>query len=661
MIIHISFGSVPGAWGEEEHVSEDGIGSLESGRDPDLDRPLSEVFEDLCLELFDPSSTGHFCGHLDKHGRVEPGRVFVPWIFRRGHGAFGSVDQEEGRQELDRAGGRQVREDRPLQGQREPSGPDRAAADGRVPDRPGQEGRLAGRSRSVRVFRGRGPGLQGLGPGVAGKGEPGRGPAVVHDLWGLGVDGERGLWPVPGTDPGPCRHAGHGRLSIRPGPPFGNENHFIQSGRRPNMSEHTATNVLRAATRDLHGQIENTPLARAFLDGSLNIEAYVGVIRVLTAIQAPLERQLPVSDDPLVARVWTGELGRLEALLDDNDFFRRKLIPDSPGAVRAGIRAASHILLMAKENPAALLGAAYVLGGSTKGAVILAPRVAQSLGLSPGRGLSYLTRHAAAGPSEWDRTAEVFDMAVTDPNDIQAMTTTALTIFHCLLEAFEALWPLDKQTMRYTVTGLNPEAGNHAVPQDRRDLEAVLRATDRCLAEHPYFMLRYGLRGLRFSDADGAWLATLPGLGAETTRSQVDWLAGVLAARGIPRILLARHLEILSEELSEARPDRDGHRHLLAAEADRLRVETGWAKADLEGYVRRMEQRLGWKEDFFCREAVQLLASAMADEASGLKQAVSSLTVWLADPSRFSREWVENVTFILADMEKAIKSGDTKD
>lgn len=422
------------------------------------------------------------------------------------------------------------------------------------------------------------------------------------------------------------------------------------------MSNSSATRTLRDATRDLHADIEATPFAAAFLEKAIDVESYVGFIRVLLVVQAALERRLYASGHPLVAQVRSESLRRLPELLDDNEAFRWQVIPDSPKAVQAALKAASHILLASEKNPVSLLGCLYVLGGSTKGAVILAPLAKQTLGLSPGRGLSYLTRHGEQGPEEWEKIAKVLDGLVTDSDQIQAMTDTAVMVFECLLEAFEALWPLDRSQMKHMVTALNPEAGKHPIPQSRRDLLAVLRASERCLAEFPYFLYRYGRRGRGYTDSDGAWLATLPELGAEAMAGQVDWLAGVLSARGMPRLLLARHMQILAEELIAARPDQTERSQLLEEKASVIieRLDMSLPPTFRQDQIRLFERACHRYGDFAVSEAISLLASAVVDEADDLEGSVQSLMSWLTDPNRFPNAWVRTLQDILAVMRQEL-------
>lgn len=415
----------------------------------------------------------------------------------------------------------------------------------------------------------------------------------------------------------------------------------------------TATQALRAAVRDLHARIETTPFARSLLDRTVHLDAYVGYLRVLAVIHAALESSLDSCDDPPASLAWSEDLRRLPELLDDIDAFRWQLVPDAPRAIQAALRAASHVRLASRENPAALPGCLYVLAGSSRGAVVLAPLAAQALGLSPERGLSYLTRHA--GPADWERAASRLD-AVADAGQIQAMVESALVVFECLLEAFEALWPLDRADRRFTAAGLNPEGGAHPAPQDERDVLAVLRATERSLAEFPYFLYRYGQRARRFADSDGAWLATLPDLGAEAMQAQTDWLGRTLAARGMPRLLLARHLEVLAEELAAARPDQVERSSLLVQVAGRMRrnLEARLPRSLLKRRVIDLERACGRRRDFACAEAISLLASAAVDEADGLTGAATSLLSWLADPNRFPQPWIDALHAALADWRREL-------
>ena len=416
------------------------------------------------------------------------------------------------------------------------------------------------------------------------------------------------------------------------------------------MSKTIASQALRAATRGIHEHLEKSPFARAVLDGSLGEEAYVGYLRILAVLHATLERCLNRCDHPSVVRVWDAELQRLPDLLEDADHYRPRLVPDMPRAMAAAMEAASHVLLVSRDAPLGLLGCLYVLAGSSRGAVILEPRIGAALGVTPGRGLSYLSRHATDGPAAWERAAARLDDLGASSEEVGVMIGSALAIFQHLKDAFTPLWPWDASASRYTVAGLNPESGNHPVPQAREVLEAVLRASDRILADHPYFISRYGTRGRRFTDADGAWLATLPEQGRKFMGGQVAWLGTVLAARGMPRMLLGRHLMVLAGELPRSQPGLDeasGAQRIamlyqagsdLSQKMDRL-----FPPSMLRRHAADMARRLGRLDDQACVEAVDLLAGAVTDELAGAPEGVGPVLGWLTDTNRFSQAWVDAV------------------
>jgi len=192
---------------------------------------------------------------------------------------------------------------------------------------------------------------------------------------------------------------------------------------------------------------------------------------------------------------------------------------------------------------------------------------------------------------------------------------------------------------------LNPEAGDHAVPGDVRELRAAVAAADRCRGEFPYFDERFRERGRAFARSDAAWLAALAGLPAPQLLGQVEWLGRVLGNRGMPRITLERQLELLYEELAAAAPERAGqYGGLLEAAAglgrERLQRIPEPVFSQLErAFHRDTGGALGGR---FTRTGA-LIASAACDQAAGISGAVSSLVPWLTDAGRFAPDWIKAV------------------
>jgi hypothetical protein len=148
----------------------------------------------------------------------------------------------------------------------------------------------------------------------------------------------------------------------------------------------------------------------------------------------------------------------------------------------------------------------------------------------------------------------------------------------------------------------------------------------------PYYGARYGARGSRFATTDSAWLISLADLTQDRAVHQVEWLARVLAPRGMPSWLLEIHLDALVAEVRSV-ADEDAVGSLPAAalalattrrrhvDDDLLRSADAWA-----------DEALG--DTLPVPRTGALLAAAVADERAGVTRDDSSLVGWLTDPER---------------------------
>lgn len=197
---------------------------------------------------------------------------------------------------------------------------------------------------------------------------------------------------------------------------------------------------------------------------------------------------------------------------------------------------------------------------------------------------------------------------------------------------------------------VNPEAGDHLISADPAELAAAERATRRSWRRFPYYGRRYGTRGRRFSMSDSGWLLTLCDLVPERARQQARWLGGVLAARGMPQLLLETHMAMLHEELVGARPAggaRYGRLLECAAALREMRVGA-MPEAQMEALAAAFEERVRGVDGAVAGMGV-VLAAAVADERAGVPNAVASLEAWACDPTRFPPEWAREVRRTLAE------------
>lgn len=198
---------------------------------------------------------------------------------------------------------------------------------------------------------------------------------------------------------------------------------------------------------------------------------------------------------------------------------------------------------------------------------------------------------------------------------------------------------------------INPFAGHHPVTASPPELRAVQRATEVSLREEPYYLERYGERGRLFGGSDGAWLVTLCRGDEPFVRGQVLWLGRVLAARGMPRWLLRRHLEILHDELADELPGDDPRCRVLLGAAGLLRDEQREHLSDADTRALADDFRALADPAWVARlpSMGRILAAAVADEAAGLARAVESVAEWAADPARFPPRWTAAVNATVAD------------
>ena len=193
---------------------------------------------------------------------------------------------------------------------------------------------------------------------------------------------------------------------------------------------------------------------------------------------------------------------------------------------------------------------------------------------------------------------------------------------------------------------LNPDAGDHPITGDARELAAAARASQRSLEEFPYYQLRYGERAARFGGSDGGWLAWLCSATPSFAREQIRWLGVVLASRGMPTLLLERHLRLMHEELVAAIPEKRASYRILLTAANELRAAR--AKVIDETTASRIADEFREVWSSHAPEMGRILVAAVADERSGIERAAASIEEWAVDGERFAVQWVEAVRATLA-------------
>jgi hypothetical protein len=192
---------------------------------------------------------------------------------------------------------------------------------------------------------------------------------------------------------------------------------------------------------------------------------------------------------------------------------------------------------------------------------------------------------------------------------------------------------------------INRAAGSHPITDDPRELEAARRAAERSVREYPYYQARYGESAMRFGHSDGAWIALLAHDIQRGVNEQVLWLGNVLACRGMPRLLLERHLEILHEELAAAVPEERPRYEKLQRAAEMLRAQRRAVLGDddMHALAAELDASVSGEGSTPIPRLGEVVVAAAVDERLGIHEAAASVERWITVPERFPPGWTDAV------------------
>jgi hypothetical protein len=374
---------------------------------------------------------------------------------------------------------------------------------------------------------------------------------------------------------------------------------------------------LRDETRGHHVRLEALPCFQALSTRALPPEGHRTLHQALALLHQALAEALAASSHPALVAV-RQEAPPLHPLLEPGLAHETpQEVLESPvliGAVALGERMRS----AARREPLSLLGHHYAL----------------RLALFPLPGTSPWVE-----PPRWLEGLE----AVHEEGLVRA----ARESFSQVRSLLDALHPPRALPPTHW---LNRDAGSHPIATGLEELRAALRAAEASWEEFPYYAWRFGERGRQFCWSDSAWLVTMSGQAEEQVWTHVSWQGRLLAPRGMPRLLLERHLRCLHRELVRAKPALEASHEVLRRVADRLAEERRRFIDDptLHMLGADFDARVGPDWSHRLRGSGELLAAAVADESGGIAEAVDSIALWMCDPSRFPAPWCHAVEETLA-------------
>jgi hypothetical protein len=286
-------------------------------------------------------------------------------------------------------------------------------------------------------------------------------------------------------------------------------------------------------------------------------------------------------------------------------------------------------MIITRSSDIGLIGYLYVLEGSHNGGVFLKNLFADSLGV-PKNKISYFGCYGDQTRATWSHFVSKLDALSLTEEERRTIEISAVAAFAGLEKIQLSLLPFSEESLRHNVTSINPEAGSHEMPEDPVEIDVALRAGLRTWKQFPYLEQRFGDRGKRFTASDSCWLLSLITLEYNSIKKNIEWLRAVLSSRGIPSLILAKHMQELSTEFEMAIPSRAGttenfrrvtseltsERLKYLPQADYKKI-TAIYQADLNSISGDLDP-------------LSLLISARVDELSGVEGAYEVTRAWFA-------------------------------
>lgn len=386
---------------------------------------------------------------------------------------------------------------------------------------------------------------------------------------------------------------------------------------------------LRSVTWHRHEKFERLPFVTAMMNGTLPLESYVGQLRGLAVIFSAIDQAIGRATAPLIKQVRPLIISRFNMLSADLAFFSPHLVPDIFPAIRHSLAFARNIRSLSGTSSGRLIGYLYVLQGTTRGNQVHLPDIIRCFNLSDDSGVAFYRGYGTQTDASW----EEFRSIINSLPDVlvQDAISGAIELYDALEHFHESLYPLSDMNLGFTATAINPEAGDHPVPQNPAIIQAAIRSGRRCHKEFSYFERRYGERGRSFTDSDAAWLALLTDQSEAVVYDQVMWLGRVLSSRGIPFLLMERQLELLVEEL------------FAAGDVETVALQT--VIADLKRHRCNLMSQSRFDEicgiiSKTCSDLVidfpdlpYIFVAAYLDTLAGIPECMSSLVGWLKGSS----------------------------
>lgn len=193
--------------------------------------------------------------------------------------------------------------------------------------------------------------------------------------------------------------------------------------------------LLKESTAQQHIDAEHHPLQQSLIKGQATREQYAlwlgQMLHVHTALDTALSKAAETS--AAVKTVFQPHHRRRELALAD--LAALGVAPTTISAKPATTAFATRMAQVADLSPTSLLGALYVIEGSSNGGVYIAKAVERALGIEPGFATRAINPHAAATRENWAGFKTSIDSLTLDETQRAAIVEIASETF----KAFTAI------------------------------------------------------------------------------------------------------------------------------------------------------------------------------------------------------------------------------
>ncbi len=196
--------------------------------------------------------------------------------------------------------------------------------------------------------------------------------------------------------------------------------------------------LLREQTAEHHRRAEGADFQRLLFAGQLPLEQYVRWLEQLRAVHKALEARLWLNWDSPAWRELTAPDRRRSVQLEQDLLSLGRTLPAEPSAVTQ--RFLAQLAALPDDPPAALLGALYVLEGSSNGSRMMARGLRAAYKLPDVEGTRNLDPYGEAQPVRWKAFRAALDEALPE-SAWPAALDGARTCFEAITQLGEELLP----------------------------------------------------------------------------------------------------------------------------------------------------------------------------------------------------------------------------